>query len=152
MRAHRHYNKPVDNLPAFSRLLIRDYILLGLAGGLVLGLWRGEGWGAGFAAACFWLGLNTAILTWLLGALLAPGKPQRLFVFLIACAKIPAAYLLLFWLFSRDFLEPIGLAAGVATLPVVILAQGLLSLYSSNSRKGFGKTRPMGARHEEEKA
>lgn len=135
----------MDNLPRFARLLIRDFVLLGLAGGLILALWRDVSWGVSFAAACLWLGLNTAILSWLLGAMMAPGRPKRLFVFMVACAKIPAAYLLLYWLFSRDFLEPIGLAAGVATLPVVILAQGLLSLYSSRSREGLGKTRPPGA-------
>lgn len=133
----------------FSRDLIRDFLLAGLLGLVICLPFFGEEVAFSFAAGCCWLGLNTALLSWLMAAIMRREGRDKLFIFILACAKIPAAYLILFWLFTRDFFAPAGLAAGLATLPVVILLQGLHSLYSAKAREGGGKTRPWGATDEE---
>lgn len=109
----------------FSRLLVRDYALLGLAGALIGSLAGYEALAFSFGAGCLWLALNTILLSWLMGAFLRLEGRSRTFIFALSCAKIPAAYLLLYWLFTRDYLEPMGLAAGLITLPVVIVVRGL---------------------------
>jgi hypothetical protein len=111
----------------FLLLLVRDQCIAGLAGALLLLILKGEGAAYGFLAACLWLALNSILLGWFIGALTAPNSPNKLLVFILACAKIPAAYLLLLWLFSLSYLEPFGLAAGLTTLPLVLLFRGLAS-------------------------
>jgi hypothetical protein len=125
----------VDNLARFCQHLIRDYALLAVVAGLGFGFWRGEAFGASVAAGCLWLALNMALLGWVMGAVLQPAGSSRLLVFALACAKIPAAYLLLYWLFSLDCLEPMGLAAGLAMLPVAIVFSGLRNLAATNSQE-----------------
>ncbi len=115
----------MTDIGAFSRLLIRDYLALGLAAALLGSIVGYEALAISFGAGCIWVGINTALLAWLLGAMLRLQGRSRTFIFLLSCAKIPAAYLLLYWLFTRDYLEPMGLAAGLITLPVVIVVRGL---------------------------
>jgi hypothetical protein len=102
-----------------------DFAVLGLAGGVLAIPLFGEGIAWSFAAGCLWLGLNFALLG-LLVRQLGPGvRPNRLFKLSIACAKLPAAYLLLLWLFSREFMETLGLVAALVTLPGVLVFRGL---------------------------
>jgi hypothetical protein len=123
----------MDNLAMFTRLSARDTVILGLTGGLICGLAVSEWTGWSFLAGCLWMALNLILLGWLIGALTAPKRTRGLTIFLLECAKIPLAYLLLFWLCTRKFIEPIGLAAGIATLPVVVLLRGLAGSASHSS-------------------
>ena len=76
------------------------------------------------------------MLAWLLGAATGPTRAPRWFVFALACAKIPASYLILFWLFGLDYLDPMGLATGLAMLPAVLLFRGLAVWRESESKHG----------------
>lgn len=120
----------MDNIEQFTRLAARDAALLGLGGCLLGWLLFSEIIGWSFLAGCLWMALNLILMGWLIGALTAAKRPGGLTILLLECAKIPAAYLLLYWLCTRKFFEPIGLVAGLATLPVVILLRGLASRVS----------------------
>lgn len=108
-----------------SDLVVRDLVIIGLAGGLAGGLWRTETFGWSVLAACLWLALNFSLLAWLLGGYGAENRPPCLFVIIVACAKIPASYFLLYWLYRADYLDAWGLTAGMLVLPVVLLVRGL---------------------------
>jgi hypothetical protein len=102
----------------------RDLLLFGLAGGTVLELvWRLEG--ASFACGCLWVGSNFLLLSWLLEVIAASRRHSRLFIFLLACAKILASYFVLYWLYQVDYLRPVGLTAGLTALPVVLVWRAL---------------------------
>lgn len=111
-------------LPIVDRV-VRDLVLLGLAGGLVAGLWRGEQVGWSFLAGCLWMALSFILLGWLLGGFLGSSRPSFLFIFILACAKIPAAYLLLYWLYRADYSDALGLTAGLLVFPLVLVYRGL---------------------------
>lgn len=105
--------------------IVRDLVLIGLIGGLAGGLWRGETFGWSVLAACLWLALNFSLLAWLLGGVFSGRRPPCLFIIILACAKIPASYFLLYWLYRADYLDAWGLTAGILVLPVVLLVRGL---------------------------
>jgi hypothetical protein len=128
----------MDNLPRFTLLCARDAVILGLAGCLLLVLLGREWTGWSFLAGCLWMGLNLLMLGWLIGALVSRKRAGGHVLLLMECAKIPLAYLLLFWLCTRKFVEPMGLAAGIATLPLVILLRGLAGSASHFSVKKRG--------------
>lgn len=111
----------------FAPAVVRDFVVLGAAGGAIASVIFGLGYGFSFLAACLWLALNFTALAWLLGALASSERPSRLFILALACAKIPASYLILFWLYRAEYLEPLGLSAGLAVLPVVLLFRGLVT-------------------------
>ena len=92
--------------------------MAGVAGGLVFGIARSEAAGVGFLSACLWLALNTVLLARLLEAVTVGKRPGL--AWLLACAKIPLSYLILYWLFQVDYLDAWGLTAGILTLPVVL--------------------------------
>lgn len=110
---------------AFATLVVHDLIFIAAVGGVALSLYPGAGFSFSFAAGCLWLALNFSALAWVIGALVSPERPSRLFVFAVVCAKIPASYLILFWMYRADYLEPVGLTVGLSTLPVVIFVRGL---------------------------
>ena len=118
----------MNSLSGLTRKLALDFALLGIAGGVALGLWRGPSFGAAFALSCLWLGLNVVLLALLIAELSTPKRRRGLLAFSLACAKLPAAYLLLFWLFTREYLDTMGLVAGLTTLPVVVVLRGLAEL------------------------
>lgn len=103
-----------------------DFAALAAGGGALSAFIWGSGTGFSFAAACLWLALNFCLLAWLLGAIATRGRSPRLFIAAVACAKIPLSYLILYWLFRLDYMEPVGLSAGLASLPAVLLFRGLL--------------------------
>jgi hypothetical protein len=105
--------------------LAGDFAILAVVGGIVGGIWRGEALGFSFAIGCLWLGLNTVLMGLLIAATSNRERPGGLTVSLVACAKIPLAYFLLLWLLSRAFIEPAGIIAALAALPVVMLVRGL---------------------------
>lgn len=105
--------------------IVRDMLLLGVAGGIVAGIWRGETTGWSFLAACLWMALNFGLLSWLLSGFMAGRRPSCLFIFIMACAKIPAAYFLLYWLYRVDYLNALGLTAGLLVFPLVLVYRGL---------------------------
>lgn len=111
-------------LPVVDRVVL-DLLLLGLAGGLIAGIWRGETVGWSLLAGCLWMALNFTLLAWLLGGFMGSGRPSCLFIFVMACAKIPAAYLLLYWLYRADYLDALGLTAGLLVFPLVLVYRGL---------------------------
>jgi hypothetical protein len=105
----------MKRLPDTMTLVVHDLLLIGLAGGIAGGWWRGEDVGWSFLAACLWLSLNFT------GSKRAPA----LFIFVVACAKIPASYFLLYRLYTADYLDVVGLTAGLLVLPVVLLYRGM---------------------------
>ncbi|MCH7471472.1 hypothetical protein IIA79_00770 [bacterium] len=116
--------------PAVLERMVMDFAVVGVVGGLGLGIWRGEEFGFSFLAACLWLALNFTALTWLLTAYTSPRRPSGLFIFALACAKIPASYLILFWLYRVEYLEVVGLTVGLVMLPMVLLFRGLISRFA----------------------
>ena len=115
------------NAAAVVLLIMRDLVFLGLGGGIIVGILAEEPAGFSLAAACLWLALNFAALSWLICALVTPQRVSRLFIFGLACAKIPASYLILYWLCRAEYLAPVWLAVGFASLPVVLLYRGIVS-------------------------
>jgi hypothetical protein len=106
-------------------LIIRDLVLVGFAGGVIAALIGGEIAGWSFMAACLWLALNFSLLAWLLGGFFGGQRPSCLFIIILVCAKIPASYFLLYWLYRADYLDVLGLTAGILVLPVVLVFRGL---------------------------
>jgi hypothetical protein len=102
-----------------------DLVVLGLAGAVPAAIWWNESAAAGFLCACLWLALNTVLLARLLEAVTLGGERGAGIGLLLACAKIPVSYAILFWLYQVDFLDKWGLTAGVLSLPVVLLARGI---------------------------
>lgn len=125
-------------------LYARDCLLLGLAGGtgfgVGLGLAQGASIGlsagASYCAACAWLAFNFSALALLLLAISAPERPSRWFIFALACAKLPASYLLLFWLFTGGVFMPVYLVAGMVSLPVVLVVRGMASARNWQDKPG----------------
>lgn len=115
--------------------IVSDFAVTGLIGGALCCIPFGLGFGFAFAAGNLWLGLNFALLAWLLGAATGPGRAPRWFIFALACAKIPVSYLILFWLFGLDYLNPMGLASGLAMLPAVLLFRGLADWRVNESKR-----------------
>jgi hypothetical protein len=105
--------------------IVLDFAVLAFSGGILSLPFFGQGIAFSFCAGCLWLGLNFAALAWLLSAVAGPLKASRWFIFAVACAKIPLSYLILFWLYRLDYLEPVGLTAGLAMLPAVLIFRGL---------------------------
>ena len=125
----------MSNLANLIKLTIRDCIVLGLFGGLVFIVLGHEVSGVSFACGALWTALNFCLLGWMIGAVLhAKGQP-KLFIFVLACAKIPASYYLLYWLYQTEYLEPIGLTAGLSLLPVVLLFRGLVAAGQAGTTK-----------------
>ena len=109
----------------FSRRVTMDLALLALAGAIPVLVVFGSTQSAGFVCSTLWTAINFLALSWLVISLMSGKSAPRLFIFALACAKIPASYYLLFWLFRVDYLGPAGLVAGLTTLPVVLLFRGL---------------------------
>lgn len=106
--------------------VIRDMALLACVGGAI-------GWaacssrsGLSFTCGCLWVALNFLLLACLVEVLTGPRRASRLFIFTLACAKIPASYCVLYWLFAVDYLEPVGLSIGLAGLPVALVFRALV--------------------------
>ena len=116
--------------------IVLDFAALAFTGGALCCIFFGLGFGFAFCAANLWLGLNFALLAWLLGAATGPQPAPRWFVFALACAKIPVSYLILFWLFGLDYLDPMGLATGLAMLPAVLVFRGLANWRETESKRG----------------
>jgi hypothetical protein len=95
-----------------------DFAVVGAVGCLAFGLARSGAAGAGFLCACFWVALNTLLLAGMLESITLGRNP--LVPLLLSCAKIPLSYLILFWLYRVEYLDSIGLTAGILTLPVVL--------------------------------
>ena len=122
---------------AFATLVVRDFAVVAAGGGVVLSPFLGLGFGFSFAVACLWLALNFSALAWGIGALTSGQRVSRLFIFAVVCAKIPVSYLILFWMYRADYLEPVGLTVGLSTLPVVLFVRGLWATRSVE-RTGVG--------------
>ena len=93
-----------------------------MVGAIVMGFARSEPAGAGFLCACLWLALNTLLLSRLLETITVGKQPGT--ALLLACAKLPLSYLILYWLFQVDYLDSLGLTVGILTLPVVLGLRG----------------------------
>ena len=106
-------------------LIVRDLLLVGLMGGFAATWWRGAAGGWSFLLACLWLALNFTLLAWLFESFTGQRRASLLFIFVVACAKIPASYFLLFRLYTADYLDAVGLTAGLLVLPVVLLYRGI---------------------------
>jgi hypothetical protein len=111
---------------AMTLRTVRDLALLGLAGALIGGIWLGEASGTSFLLACLWAASNLALLSLFISTMIAQKTPARLLVFILVCAKIPASYLILYWLLSADFTDMTGLVAGLVAFPAVLIVRGLL--------------------------
>lgn len=110
----------------FTELVVRDLALLAITGGALGWVLFGSRHALSFSCGCLWAALNFGLLSWLIDA--AVGEARRhsqLFIFLLACAKIPASYFVLYWLYSVDYLEPVGLSIGLAALPLALVFRAL---------------------------
>jgi hypothetical protein len=65
------------------------------------------------------------LLSRLLEAITMGGERGAGIGLLLACAKIPLSYAILFWLYQVRFLDKQGLTAGVLSLPVILLVRGI---------------------------
>lgn len=119
----------------FARLVVRDALIAGAIAGVAMTAYPGEGQAFSLAAGCLWAALNFYLLSLLIVSLAAPDRANRLFIFMLACAKIPASYYLLYWLYRAEYLEPVGLTAGISLLPVVLLFRGLLQARTAGTAK-----------------
>jgi len=115
------------NLRRLADLIVRDLLIAGIAGAPLAWIWRGETGAWSFLIACVWLALNFTLLAWLLGGFSDGKRPSCLFIIALACAKIPASYFLLFWMYRVDFLDDWCLTAGILILPLVLVYRGLVS-------------------------
>ncbi len=106
--------------------VVRDLALLGLIGGISLSFAWSEAAGSSFLLACLWAASNLALLSLFISSLIAQKSPGKLLVFILVCAKIPASYLILYWLLAADFTDVNGLVAGLVAFPVVLIVRGLL--------------------------
>jgi len=105
--------------------IVRDLAILGLGGGLVAGIYFGEAAACSFLLACLWAAANIALLALFVSTIFAQKSPTRLLVFILVCAKIPASYLILYWLLSAEFTDQRGLVAGLVAFPIVLIVRGL---------------------------
>jgi len=119
----------------FIRLVVRDSLVAGALIAVAMTLFPGEGQAFSFFAGCAWAVLNFTLLALLLVSLSSRKKANRLFTFVLACAKIPASYYLLYWLYRAEYLEPVSLTAGITLLPVVLLFRGLLYARDAGTAK-----------------
>lgn len=115
-------------------LIVRDLAGGGLIGGIAAGSAFGESSGWSFLLGCLWLALNFTLLAWLLSLAGPEKRPAGSFIFWLVCAKIPASYLLLYWLYTADYLNVAGLTAGLLLLPVVLVWRGI-----AQSREGLNQ-------------
>lgn len=92
--------------------------------------------GVSYLCACLWLALNTILLSRMLEAVTLGGPRGAGLALLLACAKIPFSYAILFWLYQAEFLDDWGLTAGVLSLPVVLLARGIAMRQRQVSEEG----------------
>ena len=111
----------------FIATAARDMVVWGVAGGLLTWPFFGEGQAFSVTCGLLWMALNFSLLGWLLESLLGRRESSRVFNFSLACAKIPASYFILYWLYSSEYFEPVGLSAGLAALPAVLLVRALIS-------------------------
>ncbi len=109
----------------FSARVAIDLAVLGVVGGVVAWPWLGAEIGWSFAAGCLWIALNFLLLSWLLEAVVQRTKISKLFILIMACAKIPASYFVLFRLYTVGYLDAMGLTAGLLFLPAVLIFRGL---------------------------
>jgi len=115
----------MTSVPQFLRHATLYFLTLAVLGGAIATILYGSRVGVSFALGCGWLALNIVLLGLLILAVSDPQRPRKLLATLLACAKIPLAYILLLWLLSRDFITPAGIIAALAALPVVLVAAGL---------------------------
>jgi len=109
----------------FTDLVVRDLLAVGFTGGVVAGIFFTETAAVSFLLGCLWLALNFSLLAWILKMFGGDQRPSGSFIFWLACAKIPASYFLLYWLYAVDYLDTAGLTAGLLVLPVVLVFRGL---------------------------
>ena len=73
------------------RLVVRDILAAGALIAVAMLVWPGEGQAFAFAAGSIWAALNFYLLALLVVSLSSQNRPGRLFIFVLACAKIPAS-------------------------------------------------------------
>jgi hypothetical protein len=120
--------QPNPTLAAFRLQLWqvpRDCLALGFTGAVATGVFAGIAQASAFLIACGWLALNFTALALLLLAVSGEKRPGRLFILFLACVKLPASYLLLFWLYACGVFPVIWLTAGICSLPVVLVIRGI---------------------------
>jgi hypothetical protein len=109
----------------FGDRVARDFVALGCVGAIVAMFLGNEVQGVSFLAALIWLALNTVLLARLLEVVMLGGRNGAGVGLLLGCAKIPASYAILYWLYQVPYLDRWGLTVGVLCLPVVLVARGI---------------------------
>jgi hypothetical protein len=97
-----------------------------------------------FAAGTVWGALNFAVLGWLVVLVAAGTKGRKLFIFALACAKIPALYLVLYLLYRWEQLSSLWLTAGLVAMPAVLVATGLKTAARYQHENPAGAVKPDG--------
>ena len=124
---------------AFAVDSARDIGLLGLGGALVALAAADEALAFSLLCGALWAAANLLALSWLLYLVVQGKRSRRLFIFPIACAKLPASYFLLWWLIRVDYTEPLGVAIGICLMPPVLLARGLYLFRQSDTHPDANK-------------
>ena len=109
----------------FALIVAGDTALAGIAAGLITLVFSSEGLALSVLCGAVWMATNFLALGWLLILALSRKQGPRLFIFPVACAKLPASYFLLWCLIRADYIEPLGVAIGICLLPPVLVVRGL---------------------------
>lgn len=119
----------------FATKVVRDCLIAAIAISLAMLIYPGQGQAFSLLAGGIWVCINFYLLAMLTASILSGKGQGKLFIFMLACAKIPASYYLLFWLCRVHYMEPVGLTAGISLLPVVLLFRGLLAAGRAGNSK-----------------
>lgn len=123
----------------FTLQVARDTAFAGLAAGIIALVFTSEGLALSVVCGSFWMATNFLALGLLLILVLTGKQVPRLFIFPVACAKLPASYFLLWWLIRADYLEPLGVAIGICLMPPVLVVRGLALFRQYDTRQSISE-------------
>lgn len=115
----------MDSVHSFLTRSLRNGLLWGVLLAIAALLLFGEGQAFSLLAGALFMCLNLLLLGWLLAAATSQKGAGKGLLVLLECAKLPGAYLLLYWLVTRDYAEPIGLVAGLTVVLLAAVVSGL---------------------------
>lgn len=115
----------MDSIHQFTRRAVLAGLATALLAALAALALFGEGQAISLLAGALFMCLNLILLGWLVAAATSSKGPGRGYLVLLECAKLPGAYLLLYWLVTREYAEPIGLVAGLTTVLLAAVVSGL---------------------------
>lgn len=115
----------MDSIHQFLRRAVVAGLCAAAAAALAAGFAFGAGQAFSLLAGALFMSLNLVLLGWLIAAATGPRGPDKGYLVLLECAKLPGAYLLLYWLVTREYAEPVGLVAGLSAVLLAAVVSGL---------------------------